>query len=130
MARDKITVKLPLREATESIEIATFTKQAVTVANGIEIENAFADKNNSLFIIIEPTTTAAVTFKAGDKYPNSMLGDLVVTPTDDQPNAIQILDEARFERTDGSLYIDFGTGFVGTIYAVAKRAGILPKVNQ
>lgn len=130
MARDKITVKLPLREATESIEIATFTKQSVTVANGIEIENAFADKNNSLFIIIEPTTTAAVTFKAGDKYPNSMLGDLVVTPTDDQPNAIQILDEARFERTDGSLYIDFGTGFVGTIYAVAKRAGILPKANQ
>ena len=130
MARDKITVKLPLREATESIEIATFTKQSVTVANGIEIENAFADKNNSLFIIIEPTTTAAVTFKAGDKYPNAMLGDLVVTPTDDQPNAIQILDEARFERTDGSLYIDFGTGFVGTIYAVAKRAGILPKANQ
>ena len=130
MARDKISPKLPLREATESVEIATFTKQAVTVANGIEIENAFADKNNSLFIIIEPTTVGNITFKAGDRYPNAMLGDLTVTPTDDQPNVYQILDEARFERADGSLYIDFGTGFVGTIFAVAKRAGVLPKANQ
>ena len=130
MARDKITVKLPMREATESIELVTFTKQAVTVANGIEIENAFSNKNNSLFIVVEPTTTAAITFKAGDAYPNAMLGDLIVTPTDDQPNVYQILDLARFERADGSLYIDFGTGFVGTIYAVAKRAGILPKANQ
>ena len=130
MARDKITPKLPLREATESVELVTFTKQAVTVANGIEIEKAFDNKNNSLFIIVEPTSVGTITFKAGDAYPNSMLGDLTVTPTDDQPNVYQILDEARFERTDGSLYIDFGTGFVGTIYAVAKRAGILPKANQ
>lgn len=130
MARDKISPKLPLREATESVELVTFTKQVVTVANGIEIEKAFDNKNNSLFIIVEPTTVGTITFKAGDAYPNSMLGDLTVTPTDDQPNVYQILDEARFERTDGSLYIDFGTGFVGTIYAVAKRAGILPKANQ
>lgn len=130
MARDKISPKLPLREATESVELVTFTKQAVTVANGIEIEKAFDNKNNSLFIIVEPTTVGTITFKAGDAYPNSMLGDLTVTPTDDQPNVYQILDEARFERADGSLYIDFGTGFVGTIYAVAKRAGILPKANQ
>jgi hypothetical protein len=130
MARDKISPKLPLREATESVELVTFTKQVVTVANGIEIEKAFDNKNNSLFIIVEPTTVGTITFKAGDAYPNSMLGDLTVTPTDDQPNVYQILDEARFERRDGSLYIDFGTGFVGTIYAVAKRAGILPKANQ
>ena len=130
MARDKISPKLPMREATESVELVTFTKQSVTVANGIEIENAFDNKNNSLFIIVEPTTVGTITFKAGDAYPNSMLGDLTVTPTDDQPNVYQILDEARFERADGSLYIDFGTDFVGTIYAVAKRAGILPKANQ
>ena len=130
MARDKISPKLPLREATESVELVTFTKQTVTVANGIEIEKAFDNKNNSLFIVVEPTSVGTITFKAGDAYPNSMLGDLTVTPTDDQPNVYQILDEARFERTDGSIYIDFGTGFVGTIYAVAKRAGILPKANQ
>ena len=130
MARDKITAQLPLREATESIEIAAFSKQSVTVANGIEIENALGNKNNSLFIIVEPTTAATITFKAGDQYPNAMLGDLNVTPTNNKPNVYQILDEARFERANGSLYIDFGTGFVGTIYAVAKRAGILPKANQ
>ena len=130
MARDKIIVKLPMREVTQSVEVATFTKQAVTVANGIEVADAFSNKNNSLFIIVEPTTVGTITFKAGNAYPNAMLGDLTVTPTDDQPNVYQILDEARFERTDGSLYIDFGTGFVGTIYAVAKRAGILPKSSQ
>lgn len=130
MARDKISPKLPLREATESVELVTFTKQSVTVANGIEIEKAFDNKNNSLFIIVEPTSVGTITFKAGNAFPNAMLGDLTVTPTDDQPNVYQILDEARFERTDGSIYIDFGTGFVGTIYAVAKRAGILPKANQ
>jgi len=130
MARDKITPYLPMREATESIEIATVTKQSVTVANGIEIEKALINKDNSLFVIVEPTNTAAVTIKAGNAYPNSMLGDLVFTPTASKITAVQILDAARFERTDGSIYIDFATGFTGNIYAVAKRAGILPKSAQ
>lgn len=130
MARDKITPYLPMREATESIEIATVTKQSVTVANGIEIEKALINKDNSLFIVVEPTNTAAVAIKAGDAYPNSMLGDLVFTPTASKITAVQILDAARFERTDGSIYIDFATGFTGNIYAVAKRAGILPKSAQ
>lgn len=130
MARDKITVQLPMREATESLEIATITKQSITAANGIEIADALSDKNNSLFIILEPSNTGVVTVKAGDKYPNSMLGDLNVTPTASKVTAIQILDAARFERTDGSIYIDFASGFTGYIYAVAKRAGILPTSAQ
>lgn len=126
MARDKITPQLPVQDATQSIEIAAFDKQTVTAANGIEIGDALANKNNSLVIVIEPTTADTVTLKAGDAYPNSMLGDLAVTPTASKVNAILLEDISRFERRDGSIYIDFGSTFAGTIYAVAKRAGIKP----
>lgn len=128
MARDEITVNLPVQDVTESIETIAITKQSVTVANGIKVKDAWDNKNNSLVIIIEPTTAAAVTFKAGDAYPNSMLGDLVVTPTNSKPNVYLIDDIARFQTSDGALLIDFGSSFVGTIYAVAKRAGIKPVV--
>lgn len=126
MARDEITVNLPVQDVTESIETIAITKQSVTVANGIKVKDAWDNKNNSLVIIIEPTTAAAVTFKAGDAYPNSMLGDLVVTPTGSKPNVYLIDDIARFQTSDGALLIDFGSSFIGTIYAVAKRAGIKP----
>lgn len=126
MARDEITVNLPVQDVTESIETIAITKQSVTVANGIKVKDAWDNKNNSLVIIIEPTTAAAVTFKAGDAYPNSMLGDLVVTPTNSKSNVYLIDDIARFQTSDGALLIDFGSNFVGTIYAVAKRAGIKP----
>lgn len=123
MARDKIAVQLPVQEATQSIEIKAFDKTTVAPANGIEIENALDNKNNSLMIIIEPTTAGTVTFKATDEYPNGMLGDLVVTPTNNKVNAIILEDISRFETKTGSICIDFAGSFAGKIYAVAKRAG-------
>ena len=123
MARDIVKVQLPVQDATASIEIKAFAKTTVAPANGVVIEDALGNKNNSLVIIIEPTTAGAVTIKAGDAYPNSMLGDLTVAPTAGQVNAILLEDMARFENRDGSVNIDFATGFAGTIYAVAKRAG-------
>lgn len=126
MAQDKIKVQLPKQEATQSVEIASFTKQTVTAANGIKIEKAFDNKNNSLVIIIEPTADGAVTIKAGDNYPNAMLGDLTITPTKNQVNAVLLEDISRFENRDGSVDIAFASTFVGTIYAVAKRAGLRP----
>ena len=124
MARDIVKVQLPVQDATASIEIKAFAKTTVAPANGVVIEDALGNKNNSLVIVIEPSAVGAVTIKAGDAYPNAMLGDLVVTPTDDKVNAILLEDIARFENRDGSVNIDFASGFVGTIYAVAKRAGI------
>lgn len=124
MARDIVKVQLPVQDATASIEIKAFAKTTVAPANGVAIEDALGNKNNSLVIVVEPTATGAVTIKAGDAYPNAMLGDLVVTPTADQVNAILLEDIARFENRDGSVNIDFAEGFAGTIYAVAKRAGI------
>ena len=124
MARDIVNVQLPVQDATASIEIKAFAKTTVTPANGVTIAKALDNKNNSLVIIIEPTTVGAVTIKAGNAYPNAMLGDLVVTPTKSEVNAILLEDISRFENRDGSVDIDFASGFAGTIYAVAKRAGI------
>lgn len=129
MARDEITVLNPVLDNSESAGTVKVTKQAVTVANGISIKNAFENKNNTLFIEIENTYSSAdstVTIKAGDKYPNKVLGDLSLTITKSANTVIQIQDPSRFENKNGSVNLDFSTGFTGNIYAMAKRAGLKP----
>lgn len=127
MSRDEINVQYPVLDHTESVANIAITKQAVTVANGIKIKNAFSNRNDSLFIVIDTTVNGGslLTVKAGDAYPNSMLGDLVI----ELPkgiSAIQIQDLARFQKSDDSIDLDFGTGFTGSIFAVAKWAGVKP----
>lgn len=125
MTRDIINVQYPVLDHTESVANIGITASAVTQANGITIAEAFSNKNNSLFIIINNTATSEslLTVKAGDAYPNSMLGDIVIElPTG--ISAIQLQDLSRFEKSNGSIDLDFGTGFTGTIYAVAKWAGV------
>ena len=131
MTRDAITVHLPVGDVTKSVEVIKITKQAVTQANGIELKNALDNKNNSLQIFVENTTGSGATdstliLKAGDNYPNAMLGDLTVTLTKGAITTVILEDISRFERRNGSIYLDFGTGFTGNIWAVAKRAGLEP----
>ena len=78
MTRDIISVQYPKMDSSQSIADTKITKQAVTAANGITLEGAFDNKNNSLVLIIENTATTAsnITFKAGDNYPNAKLGNL------------------------------------------------------
>ena len=127
MTRDIIDVQYPVLDHTESVANIAITKKAVTVANGIKIRDAFSNKNNSLFIVIDNTTnaTSLLTVKAGDAYPNSMLGDIVIELAKGV-SAIQIQDLSRFQKSDESIDLDFGTGFEGTVYAVAKWAGVRP----
>ena len=66
-----------------------------------------------------------LTVKAGDAYPNSMLGDIVIELTKGT-SAIQLQDLSRFEKADGSIDLDFAEGFTGNIFAVAKWAGVRP----
>ena len=128
MAYDEIMVQLPVQEATQSVEIAAFDKTTVVAENGIKIVKALENKNNSLVIVIEPTAEGAVNIKAGNNYPNAILGDLVITPTAGKVNAIILEDISRFENRDGSVELAFASTFQGTIYAVAKRAGLRPVV--
>lgn len=127
MTRDIIDVQYPVLDHTESVANIAIEKQAVTVANGITIREAFSNKNNSLFVVIDNTANASslLTVKAGDAYPNSMLGDIVI----ELPkgiSAIQLQDLSRFQKTDESIDLDFAEGFTGTIFAVAKWAGVRP----
>ncbi len=128
MARDIINVILPEVEESQSVASAAVAPQTVTVANGIQIKDAAKNKNNSLAIVIENTAASesTVTFIAGDTYPNSMLGDLAVDIDAASTMVCQIQDLSRFENRDGSINLDFKSGFTGSIYAVAKRAGIAP----
>ncbi len=127
MTRDIIDVQYPVLDHTESVANIAIEKQAVTVANGITIRNAFSNKNNSLFIVIDNTANASslLTVKAGDAYPNSMLGDIVIELAKGV-SAIQIQDLSRFQKSDESIDLDFAEGFTGTVYAIAKWAGVRP----
>ena len=124
MVRDIINVQYPTLEHTESIANIGITKTDVVQANGITIAEAFSNKNNSLFIIIDNTSTSSLlTVKSGDAYPNSMLGDIVIE-LPEGISAIQLQDLSRFEKSDGSIDLDFASGFTGTIFAIAKWAGV------
>jgi len=129
MTRDSINVHYPSLDGTESLASAEITPKSVTVANGITIANAFSNKNNSLVLIVNNTDDAAstLTVKAGGEYPNSMLGDATIT-LKVGITAVHIQDLSRFEKSDGSIDLDFGADFAGTIYAVAKWAGVRPVV--
>lgn len=126
MTRDIINVQYPTLDHTESVANICIEKTDVVPDNGITIAEAFSNKNNSLFIVIENSATSSLlTVKAGDAYPNSMLGDIVIElPAG--TSAIQLQDLSRFEKADGSIDLDFATSFDGTIYAVAKWAGVRP----
>lgn len=133
MTRDKVTVLLPVQDATQSIESGAITKKAVTQANGIEITDALGNKNNSLQIYVENTTTSggsaadsSVIVKAGNNYPNKVLGDLTLALGAGKITVILLEDISRFENRDNSVYLDFASGFTGNVWAVAKRAGIKP----
>ena len=124
MTRDIINVQYPTLDHTESVANICIEKTDVSPANGVTIAEAFSNKNNSLFIVIEnPASESLLTVKAGEAYPNSMLGDIVIEiPTG--TSAIQLQDLSRFEKADGSIDLDFADGFAGSIYAVAKWAGV------
>lgn len=127
MADSSINVNLPVQDATQSVEVANFTKTTVASGDTITIKNALDNKNNSLVIVVElassATTAGSLKIKAGNNYPNSMLGDLSVA-VNTGVNTILLEDISRFENKDGSVKIAATYG--GTIYAVAKRAGLKP----
>ena len=126
MARDEITIQLPTIESSQSVGVEVIATQAVTVANGITLKNAMECMNNTLFIILNNTASAdsTITIKKGDKFPNSILGDLTLSVAKSAITVLQIQDPARFINSNGNIDIDFATGFAGTIYAIGKKVGL------
>ncbi len=125
MTKDLIYVQYPTVDTTQSVAVADITKTTVNVNNGISVKNAFANKNNSLIVCFEnEDSDSYVTFCAGDAYPNALLGDLNVPVLASTTMAVQIQDISRFENKDGSLNIDFGPDFSGSVYAIAKSVAL------
>ncbi len=122
----KIEVILPAQDATQSIEVASFTP--ADIDDEMTISDALKNKNNSLAIVVQATTAGTLTIKAGDNYPNAMLGDLSVAVATGA-NVIRLQDISRFENRDGSINIT-NSGTAGTLFAIAKRAGITPADEQ
>lgn len=60
-----------------------------------------------------------LTIKAGDCYPNSILGDIVIE-LQTGTSALRLCDLSRFKKDDCSINLDFSEGFKGTIYAIAR----------
>lgn len=124
MARDKIIVHNYTYEATDSVGVVAITPQTVSQANGIELEKAFANKDNSLIITVNNTGSGStMIIKAGEKQ-NAILGDCTIALTEGINEVVLNRDMARFENRDGSVYIDFASGFTGTIHACAEKAGL------
>ena len=127
MARDEIIIQKPVIENSDSAGVKVITPQAVTIANGITLKGAMECMNNTLFIITTNTASpdATVTLKKGDRFPNSMLGDLSLLVAKSAITVIQIQDPARFVNADCAIDIDFGSNFAGTIYAIGKKVGLV-----
>ena len=121
-----INVILPKKDATQSVEVATAA--ATTLAADMTIVDAMKNKGNSMAIVINATGAGVITIKAGDNYPNAILGDLPVA-VDTGVNVIRLLDISRFENRDGSIKLT-NNGAAGTIFVTAKRAGIAPVDEQ
>lgn len=121
-----IEVNLPVSDATQSIEVASVTP--TSLADDMTIKDAFKNKNNSMTIVVTATTAGTLTIKAGNAYPNSMLGDLKVACAVGT-TVILLQDISRFETSDGKVNLA-NTTTVGTIFVTAKRAGILPASLQ
>lgn len=125
MTRDKINLQYLKYDDTDSIGITTIEKQAITASNGIELQKAFACKDNSLAIVIENTGSSdgTLTILAGDMQ-NMHLGNSNITVPQNSTSTIRMRDVARYEHKDGSVYFDFSESFTGNIYAIAEKAGL------
>lgn len=125
MARDKIVLIEPILDETRCVAVKEITAETITQANGTEISGAFGCKDNSLQITVNNSADAAkkLTIKAG-VYDNAVLGDKVISIASKKTVVLLIENPSRFQQKDGAIYIDYESGFTGTIYAVGKHAGL------
>lgn len=123
-----IEIQFGVQDDTRSVEVVGVTP--TTIAANMVLKNAFGNKNNSLHILVTATTAGNLVIKAGNNYPNKVLGDLKVTCAANKVTDIILEDISRFENRDGSVKMDKDTTLAGTIAVVAKRAGLDPQYTN
>lgn len=121
MARDAVTIT----PAAANAATATPAGTTVVVANGAVLNGVGA--SDRILVRVTHTDGAAhdVTFKAGDNPPASRqgLGDLTAEVAATTGDSLFVLESARFMQNDGTILVDFETGFVGKISAVRLPKG-------
>lgn len=127
MARDLVTVQTGTLDTTQSVATAAVTKTAITVANGATLVGVGGVKDNSHALIVETSAASTLTFKAGELQ-NNVQGDLTIELATDKTYYINVERLTRFQKKNGDIDIDFGTGSAGYIYLVGKHAGLQPVV--
>ena len=122
MAEKNINVYLPVQDDSQSVEFIEVTKTAAIADDVITIEDALANKNNSLQIFVEAATDTSVIILAGNNYPNKILGDKTIPVSG--LTVILLEDISRFENRDGSVKIKCAGAC--NVWATAKRVGMKP----
>ena len=124
MARTAIAVSTFLQDNTTSLPDPAGT--AADQANGMNValaSGAMPGAPTAKNLVLRVANTAASPFtciiRAGVVPPafRQGLGDLTVTITNATTKWIGPLSSSRFAQTDGSINVDFGVGFTGTITA-------------
>lgn len=117
-----IVIQYPVLNHEEAVaHIAIDSLKIENNNTSITIEDALSTYQNNLFLVVlnEGHRTSYLTVKAGDAYPNSMLGDTVIELTFGF-SAINLADLPRFIKADNSIDIEFKDDFVGRIFAIGK----------
>lgn len=127
----ELTVIEPVLDKTKSVaEIEVTSDDKVTnatanFANGVKIKNALENKDNSLQITVTNSGSAGKVYvEPSDTYPNTCLGRQEINVGANATKVFMLHDISRFENKDKSVILKFTTGFTGSVYAVAKHAGI------
>ena len=137
MTTTEITVAHPVMDNKLSYEVASVAASSeVAISTDMVVIDAMKCKNNSMTIFLNVTTGGTITLKAGNLYPNSVLGDSPITLAAGFA-AIQLEDISRYEcKYDGTLDTKTGIKLVGDgtiagkIWVVGKRVGVDTVANQ
>jgi hypothetical protein len=103
----------------------SLTIDASLVTAGVNVTDAFNTKADSLEIQVYNSDSSAhdLVIGAGD-YINSVLGERTITVAAGKTLSIVDIDASRHQKSDGSIDIDFTTGFAGTLKVFAKPMNI------
>ena len=118
---------LPVTNLVANSGVALSTT-AIDQANGMILALASsaipaASTSEQLVLVVANTAASPFNFilRAGASNPPAFrkdIGDLTVSVTNATTKYMGPFDYARFVQSDGSLWIDFGVGFTGTIQAL------------
>lgn len=123
-----IEIQYPMIDHKDCTANIGIDKQNIVNDKRVTIKEIGADINNPLYVVLDNQSgPALLKLKAGDYYPNSMLGDLILEIA--PGTSVIPVEVSRFVTTEDTIELGFIEDddhklFKGTIYAMAKWNGI------